>query len=121
MVRFPDGEVLRDGSVEFEIMDRETPVTARGMIGPDGTFVLGTFQLDDGALAGKHRVVVIADHVIGSGAERPGLIPEAKLHSRFRSFSTSKLVHEVKPESNSIVIDVEYASTDEENVEKPGR
>ncbi len=81
IVRFPDGKVLREGSVEFEIIGRKKPVTATGVIGPDGSFVLGTYEVDDGALVGKHRVVVIADYVIGNGAERPGLIPEPTLRS----------------------------------------
>lgn len=120
IVRFPDGKVLRDGSVEFEII-REDPITATGVIGPDGSFVLGTHELDDGALAGKHRVVVIADYVIGSGAERPELIPEPTLHPRYRDYRKSGLVLEVKPETNSIVIEVEYAEVaDEEKKKKPG-
>lgn len=109
IVRFPDGRLLRDGSVEFEIIGRKTPVTATGGIGPDGSFVLGTYEADDGALVGKHRVVVIADYVIGNGAERPGLIPEPELHPKYRSYRTSNLVHEVKPATNNIVIEVDYA------------
>jgi hypothetical protein len=109
IVRFPDGKVLREGSVEFEIIGRKDPITATGVIGPDGSFVLGTYELDDGALAGKHRVVVIADYVIGSGAERPGLIPESTLDPRYRDYRRSGLVHEVKPDTNNIVIEVEYA------------
>jgi hypothetical protein len=114
IVRFPDGQLLRNGTIEFEIIGRERPVTARGIVGPDGSFVLGTFEEDDGALAGKHRAVVIADYVIGSGAERPGLIPESKLHPKYRSYQTSTLVHEVKPQTNNIVIDVEYAPDESE-------
>jgi hypothetical protein len=114
IVRFPDGKLLRNGTIEFEIVGRERPVTARGSVGPDGSFVLGTFEEDDGALAGKHRVVVIADYVIGSGAERPGLIPESKLHPKYRSYQTSTLVHEVKPQTNNIVIDVEDAPDESE-------
>jgi hypothetical protein len=121
VVRFPDGKVLRDGSVEFEIIGREDPVTATGVIGPDGSFVLGTYELDDGALVGKHRVVVIADYVIGSGAERPEFIPKPTLHPRYREYRRSGLVLEVKPETNNIVIDVEYAEVaDEDKKKKPG-
>lgn len=111
IVRFPDGNVLRDGSIEFEIMGRDKPVTARGTIGPDGSFELGTFELDDGALPGKHRVVVFADYMIGSGAERPGLIPEQRLHPKHRSYRESGLVYEVKPEQNQIVVEVDYADS----------
>jgi hypothetical protein len=109
IVRFPDGKLLRDGSIEFEILGRDDPVTARGIIGPDGSFGLGTFELEDGALVGKHRVVVFADYMIGGGAERPGLIPEQQLDPKFRDYRRSGLVYEVKPELNNIVVEVDYA------------
>ena len=110
IVRFPDGKLLREGSVEFEIIGRENPMTATGRIGPDGGYTLGTFTLSDGAVAGKHRVVVISDRAIGNGAERPGMLPEPVLHPKYRVFSTSGLQFEVKEKSNEIAIDVEYAS-----------
>lgn len=118
IVRFPDGKILRDGSVEFEIIGRETPVTATGVIEPDGSFVLGTYELDDGALAGKHRVVVISDYDIGSGAERPGFIPPPTLHPRYRDYRRSDLVYEVKPQTNNIVIEVEYAKEEDSDQDK---
>lgn len=121
IVRFPDGKVLRDGSIEFEIMGRDEPVTATGMIGPDGSFELGTFELDDGAFAGKHRVVVISDYVIGNGAERPGLIPESALDPRYRDYRRSGLVHEVKPQSNNIVVEVTYAKSEDDDDGKNGQ
>ncbi len=111
IVRFTDGKLLRDGLVEFEIMGRKQPTTATGEIRPDGTFVLGTHSLDDGALAGKHRVVVISDYSIGTGAERPGLIPEVQLHRKYRDFNSSGLIHEVQPRTNNFVLEVEYAPT----------
>lgn len=114
IVRFPDGKILRDGTVEFELTGQEQPVTSTSTIGPDGSFVLGTFTADDGAPVGKHRVVVVADYVIGNGAERPGLIPPSPLHSKYRSFDTSKLVFEVKPQTNNFVIEVEYADSTED-------
>jgi hypothetical protein len=109
IVRFTDGELLRDGTVEFEIMGREKPVTATAHINPDGSFVLGTYQLTDGALVGKHRVVVIADPKTGDDFERPWLIPEVKLHPKYRQFRTSGLEFEVKAQPNSFMIEVEYA------------
>ncbi|TWT53585.1 hypothetical protein Pla22_12140 [Rubripirellula amarantea] len=116
IVRFPDGVVLRDGTVEFESLEYqkfglENPVTARGKIQPDGSFLLGTYAADDGALAGEHRVVVIAYHDIGNGAERPGMIPTATLDRRYSSYRTSPLRQTVQPNDNGIIIEVEYASS----------
>lgn len=107
-VRFADGKPLTKGTVEFEVMDHEMAITATGEISEEGTFQLGTFESDDGAIAGRHRAVVVADHQIGTGAERPGLLP-VLLHPRFRDFDTSGLEFEVKPEDNEFTISVEYA------------
>ena len=121
IVRFSDGKLLREGTVEFEIMGRDKPMTARGDIGPDGAFRLGTFTLDDGAVAGQHRVVVISDQAIGNGAERPGMLAQQSLHPKYRDFRTSRLVFDVKEGTNNIVIEVDYASvnTDGEATPKP--
>jgi hypothetical protein len=108
-VRFPDGRPLTKGSVEFELQDQKMPITATGQISEDGTFVLGTFELDDGAVAGRHRAVVIADHQIGTGVERPGKLPPPALHPRFRDFKTSGLEFTVEPGENKIIIEVDYA------------
>ncbi|WP_372722756.1 hypothetical protein [Novipirellula sp.] len=113
VVRFPDGKLLREGTIEFEISGVKNPVTATGEIAPDGSFFLGTYQIDDGAIAGTHRVVVIADSVIGTGVERPGLLPKSILHPKYRDFQTSEIVVEVQPTTNNIVIDVEYAPADD--------
>jgi hypothetical protein len=112
LVRYTDGKLLRDGTVEFESMDREKAITATGDIQPDGTFELGTFELADGAVVGRHRVVVIADSNDASRHERPWLLPKVLLHSKYRDFDTSGLQYDVKPESNHFVIEVEYASAD---------
>lgn len=120
IVRFPDGKVLRQGTVEFESLDREEPITAYGDIQPDGAFALGTFEESDGAFEGKHRAVVISDYNIGSGAERPGLIPEQKLHPKFRSYRTADLEFTVKPEENNFVVEVDYAPKDQDEDQPEG-
>lgn len=107
LVRFPDGQVLRNGSVEFEIIGRNPPITATGVIAPDGTFTLGTYLLDDGAFPGRHRVAIISEPTIGTGAERPGLIPESPLPSKYASFDKSGIVLDVLPEDNQLIIEVE--------------
>ena len=40
IVQFPDGKLLRKGSVEFEYLDRQPPHTATGEIQPDGSLHL---------------------------------------------------------------------------------
>ncbi|QDT13772.1 hypothetical protein K239x_57920 [Planctomycetes bacterium K23_9] len=108
IVRFADGQLLREGTVEFELVGKENAATATGEIQPDGSFLLGTFAVDDGAIAGKHRVAVIADVPIGTGAERPGVIAEAKLDQKYRDFDTSGLEFTVRESSNHFVIEVDY-------------
>ena len=109
VVRFSDGLPLTSGTVEFEALDYEMPIMATSEIAADGSFDLGTFDVDDGAIQGRHRVVVVSSHEIGTGAERPGLIEQSKLHPRFSDFNTSGLEFEVKPGKNEFTITVEYA------------
>ncbi len=112
MVVFPDGKPLTKGTIEFEVTRDSKPITATGEIASDGTFQLGTFQAKDGAIAGKHRVVVIANHVIGTGEERPEALPPPLLHPKYQDYKTSDLTVTVKPEVNNILIEVEPPPAD---------
>lgn len=118
-VRFTDGQVLREGTIEFESLDYqelglENPLTARAKIQPDGSFRLGTFTADDGAIQGKHQVVVIAHHLIGNGAERPGMIPTARLDPKYGSYRASPLTQVVVAGENSVVFEVSYEEPGED-------
>ena len=114
LVRFPDGKPLREGSIEFESSGKKgQPVTARGQIAPDGSFVLGTYDLDDGAVEGVHRAVVISDYDIGNGVERPDLLQPTRLHPKHRDFSSSGLKYTVLPEENEFIVEVEYEPVSE--------
>ncbi len=42
----------------IELMSETHPLNARGQIQRDGTFVLGTYEDDDGAIAGEHKVII---------------------------------------------------------------
>ena len=105
-VVFSDGTPLKGGMVGFESITQEgTPLGAQGAIGPDGTFRLTTYEAGDGAVAGKHRVLV-------SGPLPPfdpsGLQPfEPVIHSRFGSYDTSGLRFTVKDDHNEFTIVVE--------------
>ena len=109
MVVYPDGKPLTEGTVEFETHHLKKPITASGEINEDGTFQIGTFEANDGAIAGTHRVAVIANFEIGTGVERPGLLPPPMLDPRFSDFKTSTLEFEIKPSPNNILVEVDYA------------
>lgn len=120
MVVYPDGKPLTRGTVEFETKFEKSPITASGEVAKDGTFQLGTFEKSDGAIAGQHRVAVIADFQIGTGAERPGRLPPLQLHPRYREFATSGVEFDVKPQNNNILIEVDYAPPPETSEESGG-
>lgn len=109
MVVYPDGKPVTRGTVEFELMAGKNPITASGEIAKDGTFQLGTFEENDGAVAGRHRAAVIADFEIGTNEERPELLPPKILDPKFSEFKTSGLEFKVEPKSNSILVEVDYA------------
>lgn len=56
-VTFADGQPVKFGTVEF--YSEAHDLTARGKIQPDGTFQLGTFTADDGAVEGAHNVIIV--------------------------------------------------------------
>lgn len=115
MVVFPDGQPLTRGTVEFETLHQNKAITASGEIAKDGTFRLGTFAPNDGAIAGEHRVAVISDYVIGTGVERPGELPPPLLDPKFRSFKTSGLKFTIKPQMNNILVPIDYAPSEAGN------
>src|SRR5262245_52612495 len=58
-VVFGDKAPLPGGNIEFSPVDGKVRTSARGMIAEDGTFTLTTFRDADGAIEGKHRVLII--------------------------------------------------------------
>ena len=108
-VKLPDGTPVTSGTVEFETVDQKPPVTATGEINEAGEFKLGTWTPDDGVLIGKHRAVVVADFEIGTGAERPNLIPQSKVHSKYREFETSGLEFTIEEDDMDLQIVVDPA------------
>lgn len=109
-VVFPDGTPLTRGTVEFLSLDVDPPLTATGSIRPEGVFELETAGKRGGAVAGRHRVVVVGDDETGTSEERPWKISKSLVHPRYASFKTSGLEVVVEPKRNSITIDVEYAT-----------
>jgi hypothetical protein len=90
--------------VVFEAADAGVKVSASGPIRPDGTFVLGTHREGDGAVAGKHRVLVVPP--LPPRLEEKNLPPPA-IHPRFQNFDTSQLEFVVGPDQTDFTIVVE--------------
>ena len=89
-VRFEDGTPVAAGTIIFQSVEIE--VQARANIQNDGTFHLGTETPDDGAVEGKHRVIVRAQW------EGPDTPPKHPVHPKYRSPHTSNLEYEVTPQ-----------------------
>jgi hypothetical protein len=99
-VRFEDGTPVMVGIVEAESLDHGT--TATGTIQPDGSFVLGTYRSDDGAAAGRHRVIVM--QMLTTGAP----VTHQRDHGdpvdrRYASYNTSPLELTVEPIEENVV------------------
>ncbi len=85
-----DGQPVTTGWVYFT---PQSGRAAKGTIGPDGKFMLGTYSTNDGAIVGLHQVTIIAREEGPQDSELPGksLIPE-----RFASSTDSGLSFNVR-------------------------
>ena len=88
-VTFPDGTPLAGGWVEFQPVNSEHAVSARGEIQADGTFELGTNEPGDGAIEGEHRALVTPPPFQGDRDEMTS-VPET-IDRKFQQFDTSGL------------------------------
>lgn len=99
-VKYRDGAPLAGGQVKFQVDGGPLARTATGFIGPDGQFELRTFEDGDGALPGRHRVMIISpaapldedwEKNLLEGGARPKPPSGPQLHPRYRSFDNSGL------------------------------
>ncbi|HWE39456.1 MAG TPA: hypothetical protein VG406_23090 [Isosphaeraceae bacterium] len=85
-----NGKPVTQGTIKFE---PEGPGReATGAIQPDGTFTLSTYEPDDGAVPGPHRVAIT-----GAGATVP---------QKYSNFSSSGVEVEVAPDRSDYPIDL---------------
>jgi len=99
-----DGKPMTRGTVLFEPVAAGTDGkvhSARAAIAGDGSYRLSTFGEYDGAVAGRHRAVVLAG---SANPENTGGKPEPVFPVKYSSTRTSGLEYEVKPEPNRIDI-----------------
>ena len=113
------GEPVTAGKIAFY---PEHGRPALGVIGPDGTYRLTTFEPGDGALLGKHRVTIQATHVTGpsmpatfedelaqTAADRPEVIEpvvEWLVPQEYSRRESTTLRADVAPKANTINFDL---------------
>ncbi len=109
-VVFADGSPLAGGTIMFQSSGHGDQVfNARGLIKQDGTFQMTTFDSNDGAVAGEHKVLV-REAAPASDFAPPSAT--AKLvDPRFMSFDTSGLTVNVKEENNDLTIKIDRPAT----------
>ncbi|TWT29445.1 hypothetical protein Enr8_49610 [Blastopirellula retiformator] len=103
---FSDGtpaKELAGGAVELDSL--EQPISARGSIDAEGKFVISTYEAEDGAVPGKHRVLIVSRQ--STGDEVVGKVIESK----YQRFETSGLELEVTPGTNTPTFTVERAKS----------
>lgn len=79
----------------------EPPESGTGMVGPDGTFRVSTYQDGDGALRGRQKVA------IGPPISDEGSRPPSKILDKYDRLETSGLTIEVGPGVNRPTLVVE--------------
>jgi hypothetical protein len=117
VVRFEDGQPVPFGVIEFRA--GPTLPVARGNIGPDGRFTLGTFTAGDGAVAGRHTIIVVQHAIFENAVNDPDHALEHRSHKTslvdpaHASYETSGLTADVKQDAdNRQVVEVRRFAID---------
>jgi hypothetical protein len=98
---------LAGGVVQFE--PPKNGVGARGVIGPDGSFKIGTNKEADGVVPGEYRVLVAENRpVVKEREDGPELAPP-KMDPKFGDWQTSGLTATITSGTNSLTLKVEKA------------
>lgn len=111
LVAFADGTPVRGGRIEFE--SELGGINARGTLNNEGEFHLTTYRDGDGAVVGRHRVIV--QQMISPYAGTPGNAkhsphgpPPTKVPTRYGDYRTSPLTAEVTSDPQQrIVLQIE--------------
>jgi hypothetical protein len=100
------GQPVPKGTVTFQ---SDGGQTATGEIQPDGTYRLGTFAAGDGAVAGHHKVMIIAndaDPTLMPGSS-PGYKPPKDLvPAKYSKLETSGLEAVVEKDKANVDFDL---------------
>lgn len=86
------GVPLKSGSVMFQ---PEGGIPASGQIGADGTFVLSTYDVGDGASIGVNKVRVVSTDAVGDSSQVEGKLGTSQIPAHYNSFGTTPLTFDV--------------------------
>lgn len=100
-----NGKPVPNGTVMFN-PDSPGP-SATGDIQPDGSYTLGTYKPGDGAVIGKHTVVIVAmQDQAGALPEQRSPTPPPIVPMKYTSPATSDLKAQVEQKENTINFDL---------------
>jgi hypothetical protein len=99
-VVFSDEDPVKTGIVEFQSL--EHPLNARGEIARDGSFMLGTYTDHDGAVAGKHKAIVVQFLATDS---HPDIVHDHgdAVDRKFAAYETSGLEFEIAETEENVL------------------
>lgn len=101
-VSVKDGEALSHGYVVFTSAD----FTARGEIGPDGEFVLGSNKEEDGAPVGTYKVTLVNTST-GPTYDKPNEPTKRFVDSKYEASDTTPLELKVEAKPNEFEIEAD--------------
>lgn len=86
------GKPLTQGTIVFEPEDAGRE--AHGEIGPDGSFMMSTFQEGDGVMPGMHRVAITP-------------LGKTRIPARYRNTSASRVRVEVSASKQTYLVELD--------------
>jgi hypothetical protein len=101
------GKPLEGGSIQFEPAEPGASGqkhAARGTIDEEGRYQLSTFGVGDGAVAGKHHIVVFEKEKQLS--DDPNLVRTSIIPDEYHAPETTPLVRQVEAKENEIDLEI---------------
>ena len=112
-VVFSDGSHPMFGTVEF--YNEEHRINARGKIDRNGTFTVTTYEPDDGAVAGDHKIVII--QIVSEPTSQFAKAKAPFVHNhgdivstKYLDYRTSDLSCSIDEGENEVVLTVEKST-----------
>lgn len=104
-VIFEDGTPVVDARVIFRTKLDGEHITAFATTDENGDYALTTWQTDDGAVLGEHKVIVTKPRQVAESESGQDLLPP-EIHGDYASYETTPLKFTVKKEENEIDIEL---------------